>query len=220
MVTKEFHSAIGLMLSPGSQTKKSMKMGEAFAYYYKATLIPLVAYIVISLILSAVLVSTAGAVLSSIPYVAPLIGVVGIVSAITVPIVVVWILIPLFAIIWAGVLQIVGKCMGVFKSDYENTLSAVVYGRFPVALFSFLWAIPFASLLMPIFDLWSLVVQVIGLANQQKIKWPAAFGMIIISGTIVVAVLSVVAALFLIAIGGSLSGWIMSHWNGIGITVG
>ncbi len=217
MVTKELRNAISLMLSPGNATKKSMKIGEAFAFYYKATLIPLVAYIIISLILSAALTATAGAVLASIPYVAPLLGI-GLLAAIVVPIVVVWILIPIFAIIWAGILQIIGKALGVFKSDFENTLSAVVYGRFPVGVFSFLYAIPFASLAMPVFDLWSLVVQVVGLSNQQKLKWPAALGMVIISGTIVLAIIAIIASLLFIALGGSLLGWVMHHTSSLGIT--
>ncbi|MCW6159536.1 MAG: hypothetical protein LVQ95_00395 [Candidatus Micrarchaeales archaeon] len=192
-----------VMLRPGETTKKSMEIGQAYSFYYKATLLPLVALIIISLIIAGALAaSPLGSLFGG------LLGSVGLATAVVVPILAVWILIPISILINGGLYHLFGMWTGQFKQDFNKTLTATMFSKMPTTIFLFALVVPATIALFPLFVIWELVVLVIALSNQQKVKWNVAFGVVVITVTVIAALVGLILTVFAISISGAMMGWL------------
>ncbi len=175
-VVDEFREGIDAVLHPGSTTKKKMEIEDAFAMYYKFSIIPTVLAIIISLF------SQAGELYA-------------IVLAF-----VIWIGLPISILVNSALYQFFGKVLfKAFKNSYANSVTALVYGSFPVVLFY--WLVSLVSLggnlvtaslvllILFIIAIWELFVTIVALANQQKCSRLTAFGVMIITGVVVAVIL-------------------------------
>ncbi len=193
---KDLRSGLAVMLHPGDNTKKTMEIGAAYAWYYRVTAIPLVILIIFALAVATAFYASPIAAVSSV------VGL-GVVAAIVLPILFMWVLIPINIFISAGLFHIVAGWMGEFKGDFEKTLSAVVYSKMPSSIFLFTLIAPAILVVAPVFAIWELVVLLLALSNQQKVKWTVALGVVLITVIVVTAVVSVITAAFAIATAGA-----------------
>ena len=197
MTVKYFRDGLDAILHPWETTKKSMDVGEAYMFYYKATVVPLVVYILLSLLLFGV----AAPALSAYPFLSNFVGF-GWAGAIIIPIVVLWILVPILIFIQAAVLHIVGAFITKqFKQGFDKTLNASMYSKLPSALFGYLWAVPLAVPLLLIFGIWDFIVSLIALANQQKMRWTTSLGIVIISAVLLILLIDIFVNIFVYASG-------------------
>ncbi len=206
-VFDDLGKGVSMMLHPWENTKKNMDIGTAYVTYYTTTVVPLVAYILVSLLLVAV-----AAPIFAFRHFTPFLGL-GWVGAIVIPIAVVWVFIPISIFISAAVLHIVGRLTEQFRSKFDSTLVAMMYSKLPIAMFSFMLAIPFAIPFLLLFGLWSLLISLAALANQQKISWVTALGVEVIAAALAVALLGLVATIFAVSIGASIGQLVMMHYT-------
>jgi len=175
IIVDELKEGINIMLHPKSATQKKRKIGEALAFYYKMSIIPLILYIILALVVlpnSAAGLSTLSAGLFS--------GMLAIFS-----ILILLIIIPISLFVDAFLYHIFGKLFKVFSNPYSNTFTATVYGLVPTILFYWLIPIPLGSLVLIIFEIWAFIVMIFALANQQKTSALKAFAVIIVTAIII-----------------------------------
>jgi len=202
-IVDELRMGLQAMLRPGEMTKKSMEVGEAYSFYYKATLLPLVAMIIVSLAL-------AGAIAAS-PLGSLLGGVVGggaLASAIAIPILTIWVIIPISILIDGGLYHIFGRWTGQFKGDFNKTLTATMFSFMPTTIFLFALIVPTSIGLFPLFIIWDLIVLVLALQNQQKVGWNIAFGVVVITVAVIAAIIGIVLSVLAISLSGTVMGWL------------
>lgn len=193
---KDLRSGFAVMLHPGDNTKKTMDIGAAYAWYYRVTAVPLIVLIIFALILATAFYA------SPIAAFGPIAGL-GFVAAIILPVLFMWVVIPINIFISAGLFHIVARCIGEFKGEFRKTLSAVVYSKMPSSIFLFTLIVPAVLVIAPVFALWELIVLLLALSNQQKIKWTVALGVVLITVIIVTAVVSIVTTALAIATAGA-----------------
>ncbi len=205
-IVDDLQAGFGVMLRPTENTKKTMDIGKAFGWYFRVTFIPLIALIIVSLALVGALAAS------------PVFGVfgstfatIGIVAAIIVPLVFLWALIPVTIFISAGLYHLVGTWTKTFKGDFNKTFTATMFSKLPTMIFLWVLLIPATSAFYVIFVVWELIVLLLALSNQQKIKWNVALGTVIITDVIVTAVLALLLTLFGIAINGAIAGAVLPH---------
>ncbi len=199
---------VAAMLHPGEANKRSLDVGTAYMTYYKTTFVPLVVYVLLSI----VFVSAEGYVLILRSFTAPLLGA-GLLGALVIPIAIVWVFMPIGIFVSAGLLQLVGRAAGQFKGPFGKTLTAVMYSKFPVAIFAFLLAIPFAAPLFTVFGFWAFVVSLVALSSQQKVSWATALGLEVMTIVLALALLGIVASLLAISFGSSAIAWLIQHYG-------
>jgi len=174
IIIDELKEGFNMMLHPNSATQKERKIGEALAFYYKISIIPLILYIIFALVIPKA--PTTLGVFSG------LISGVGIISGI----IDILIFTPIASFISALIIHIFGKLFRAFSNPYSNTFTANVYGEVPAILFY--WLLPIMSLLLVIFAIWSFIVLIIAVANQQKTSKLKAFGVIFAPAIIALAI--------------------------------
>jgi len=175
IIVDELKEGFNIMLHPKSTTQKERKIGEALAFYYKISIIPLILYIILALVVlpnAATGLSALSAGLSS--------GMLAIFG-----ILVLLIIIPIFLFVTAFLYHVFGKLFKVFSNPYSNTLTATVYGLVPTILFYWLSSVPLGSLVLIIFEIWAFIVMIFALANQQKTSALKAFAVIIVTEIII-----------------------------------
>jgi hypothetical protein len=172
----------GMMFSPGRFTKKRMSIGDALGFYYRLVIIPLI----ISLILGVLVGVAASAVLSHFVGILGFFGGLGTAAvAIGVVAMLLLVFIPIGMFISAALLHFFGKYVfRQFRSDYQATFAAVVYGEAPVILFFWIAIIPVIGLLYILIDIWGFIVEIFALSNLQKTSKLSVVGVMI--GTVVV----------------------------------
>lgn len=200
-----------VMLRPTENTKANMEIGAAYSWYYRATLIPLIVLIIVALILASAFAAS------------PIFSIIGssfaglgIVAAIVVPILFVWVLIPISIFINAGLYHIIGQWTGTFKGDFNKTLTAVMFSQMPTTIFLFSLIIPATAAFFVLFIVWDLIVLLLALANQQKMKWNIALGVVIVTVVIVSAVVGLIVTVFAITVQTALVNAILPHILGSG----
>ncbi len=106
---------------------------------------------------------------------APLIGVVA--SVFLADVLFLLIIPPIAMFIDSLVYQAVGKfILRAFKKDIHSTFTAVMFGALPALILYWLLFIPVISYVMlPIITVWTFIVAIIALSNQQKINRTEAF---------------------------------------------
>ena len=177
IIVDELKEGFNIMLHPKSATQKERKIGEALAFYYKISIIPLILYIILALVVpstSAAGLSTLSAGLSSASGMLAIFG-----------ILMLLIIIPISIFVNAFLYHIFGKLFKVFSNPYSNTFTAMVYGIVPAILFYWLTLIPFGSLVLIIFGIWAFIVMIFALANQQNTSALKAFAVIIVTAIII-----------------------------------
>jgi len=180
IIVDELKEGVNIMLHPKSTTQKERKIGEALAFYYKISIIPLILYIILALVVP----STHARGLFAGLFSGSLEG--GILALL--------VTIPISLFVTAFLYHIFGKLFKVFSNPYSNTFTATVYGIVPTILFYWLSPVPLGSLVLIIFEIWAFIVMILALANQQKTSALKAFAVIITP--IVIILLIVVGALF------------------------
>ncbi|MFP3279146.1 MAG: YIP1 family protein [Candidatus Micrarchaeota archaeon] len=185
IIVDELKEGFNIMLHPKSATQKERKIGEALAFYYKMSIIPLILYIILALVVPPKSVTG----LSALPtgFLSGLLVIGGILALL--------VIIPISLFVTAFIYQIFGKLFKVFSNPYSNTFTATVYGIVPTILFYWLSPVPLGSLVLIIFEIWAFIVMILALANQQKTSALKAFAVIIVTGIIMGAIV------FLIGLG-------------------
>jgi len=186
IIVDELKEGFNIMLHPKSTTQKERKIGEALAFYYKISIIPLILYIILALVVpstSATGLSTLSAGLSSASGMLAIFG-----------ILILLIIIPVSLFITAFLYHIFGKLFKVFSNPYSNTFTATVYGLVPTILFYWLSAVPLGSLVLIIFEIWAFIVMILALANQQNTSALKAFA-VIIATTIIIGIIGFIIGL-------------------------
>lgn len=196
----DLKAGLAVMLHPTDNTKKTMEIGAAYSWYYRATVIPLIALIIVALVLvSAFALSPIGVLLG--PVGSALSGL-GYVGAIVLPILFMWVLIPIGIFVKAGLYHLVGTWSGQFKGDFNKTLTATMFAEMPGAIFLFALVVPATAALYFFFVVWGFIVLLLALANQQKTRWNVSLGVVLMTVVVVSAVLGVIFTVFAAAISG------------------
>lgn len=199
----EWKTAFGIMLHPYRNTKKSMSTSDALKFYYKLSIIPGILTVIISIISymhpSVSLLSVPG-------YLKFFFLIMGVLS--------VWILTPVIGLLALNAwFQLIGKLVRRFTKPYSNTLTAAVYAIIPNLLVVWVSGLTtliinplhiftlsyFLMLLVTLpFSIWSIIIWLYAMSNQQRISKLAAFGVDVLSSIILGALIFIVA--FLLAI--------------------
>ncbi len=189
-------------LHPGAGTAQIMTLKDAFKMYYRFTVIPAVAAIVISFAVvftfGQTIVSAAG-----VPETFAGFWAAAIIAIYTAAII--WIFEPLSILVEGGVYHMVGKLFGKFTGTYANTVTAGVYATFGVIGLLWLYAIPVVgTVALIVAGIWSIWVLISGLSNQHRISKVDAFVVWIVGtaifGILVLAVVFATASVSSVAI--------------------
>ncbi|MGC8586805.1 MAG: hypothetical protein ACP5K9_00755 [Candidatus Micrarchaeia archaeon] len=193
----DFLDGINLMLHPSAATSKKMDIGKAFSYYYKMTIVPLVISEVLAILFAVFMLSI---IKSSLVFTS-ILGGFGALDFIALPLLILWILIPISIFISAGLYHIFGKLFRQFKNSYSATVTAVVYSVVPTVLFYWAIIIPvLGGIISFVMGIWGFIVLVIALSKQQKISTGAAFGIAILVPIIIGIIVVIIVALFAIGV--------------------
>ncbi len=182
--------AIGVMLHPGQNTKKSMDSIESFIQYYKASVIPTIFAIIIEILLAGVLASPLSNSIPKLPLIGHLIasfaGAIAVTLLIASTLALVWIFVPIGFIFNSLVFHIVGKYLfRVFKNEYDTTATAFSYSAAPLAVLSWTIVIPFVGIAIVLMAIgWQVTILVYSLANQENISKAKASLLIFVLGII------------------------------------
>ena len=194
-IIDDFRNGWNVVFRPGENTSRKMSTGDAFALYYKFSVIPVVLFIIL---LYAAL-SIALAIFSKMPVIGStltLIGDIGILGIIAFAILWFWVFVPIGILIQAALYQLVGgMLLGKFKGGYSGTVTACVYAAFPGLMIAWLSLIPvLGGLLSFIFGIYSVYILVTALANQHKTTRGFAFLVWLV--WVLIGVIIVVALVF------------------------
>lgn len=175
MIIDEVNKGIDIMLHPGEATARKMDIRHALEFYSKLAIIPFVLTVVFYFVF-----------VNSTLLIIPIVLLIFI------------IVLPVGYFIDAFIYQLFGKfILRQFTTNYRATFSAVVYGSVPSVLFIWLENIPkIGSIFGLILGIWSFIVLLFALSNQQKISKFTAFVVLLIS----VAALVIVVAIILYAL--------------------
>lgn len=191
ILVDEIKNQIQVMLHP-SENIKSMNVGEAIFYYYKIMIIPLILYVIMSLVFKSYITSLLSALPSSMAAFGPTLFLVFSVLEFLIGY-------PIGILITAGLVQFIGKnLLKILKGEYSDTVSALTYSSSVIVLVVWLGYVPILGTLVAfIFDIWSLIVCIIGLAKLNKTSGLAAFGALVATAIIVGIVIVVFIAILL-----------------------
>ena len=205
-ILENFRKGVDVAFSPGKHTEEHMDIGEALGFYYKFTIISLIAAVVIPIIAG---IASKHAVLG---YELAAFGAV------------ILLVEPLGGFLTAAMMQFFGKSVfKKFKNSYEDSYTATIYGAMPGNIF--LWLlytimifVPRKGFLMPDYSaglgiallivdialsIWGFIVLVYSFANQQKCSKLAVIGvflgMIAIFFAIIVALIVIIVLAVLTA---------------------
>ena len=185
VIVDAVRKSIGIMLNPGKESKKKMSVAESLTLYYKMAIVPIILSIIFGFAASMVL----GTHYKSLVTNDAAFGAIrGFSAAILISLFVFAILIePICLLVSAFIVQLVGgPLLQTFKGTFENTYAAFIYAAMPLILFIFLAATlnPLAIFVYLILSVWSVVVLIIALANQQKISRLASLCILILSSIV------------------------------------
>ncbi|MEM3841379.1 MAG: hypothetical protein QXN59_01645 [Candidatus Micrarchaeaceae archaeon] len=152
---------------PASVSSRKMGVGDALKFYYQNTIIPVIMFIIIGAALVSLGHQGFGPVVSGLN----LIEVTGVVSLVF-GLLYFWVFGPISIFINALIYQLVGyNLLKTLKPNYEKSFAAVMFGQLPTMLLYWLVAIPIIGIVaIVILSIWNIVVFIISLATQHKIK--------------------------------------------------
>ena len=191
------------LLSPGSATKKHMSIMGALSFYYMLSIIPFVLFVAIgSLVLAANMNMNVLPFWSNFGYQFGL-TTTSFLFLLLGGILYFWVFVPIGIFINALLYQLVGKFfLNIWRGTYDKTFTAAMFGVLPSMLFYWLMPIPIINIFyLAVFGVWSFVVFVIALANQQKVARMSAFlGMLATVTIVVFATMIFMILLFVTAV--------------------
>ncbi len=178
---------IDIMFRPGSATRKLMELDDGFVFYYKATIVPVILFLLLSFILSGYAVGF----FQLVSYAAFL-----------------WIVVPIVIIIQAAIMHFVCNfALKEFKRGYYETMAASIYAAIPIIFIS--WLLPISLLgpaLFVISLIWSFLVLVIALSNLQRISRLNAVLAVFLTYAFEIIVATLLSMLLVLGVFGILSG--------------
>lgn len=179
-----------LVWNPEKYTKRQLNFGSALKLYYTVALLPFIAYIVVGSIMILTGASTHSAV-RLFPGFRAFLGAASYASVILGGIFLFFIILPLSIAIDAFLYQVIAKFfLNVWRGNYEKTFAALVFALFPLLLLMWLDTVPFLNVIFIILaPIWTIVVLVLALSQQQKITRLNALLTMIIKSIIVLLVL-------------------------------
>ncbi len=216
VIVEDLQKAMNIMQNPGKATMKGMKPADAFAYYYKLTIVPLILYILIAVAFTAVFGNAFGqafnyAVTRITSIVSPtsvqllptntqlasaIASAFGVYADVAYPIIFLWVLLPIAIVIFSVFYQGVGAFFGTASKKFDATLAAVIYGVSPLVLFYWLLTIAFVGpSIYAIVLIWGLVVMIAALANQHRTTRLRAFVTMVLSTLFLLIAISIVVGL-------------------------
>ncbi len=204
MLIEEINEEIRIMFDPKAMKRKTLR--DALLYYYKISIVPVVIGIILGAIgiaffalLSAGIGSAFGSVAGSLGFTAPL-TVFLIIAGIC--LLGIWVIEPLAIIISAALLQLIGgSLLGVFKGNYEDTLTSGIYSSSAGILLSWIMIIPVVGwIISGIISVWAIIINILGLAKLHKTGPWKVLGVMILTGIIVGFVVFILMILIVIPI--------------------
>lgn len=192
--TKDVKKSFRLLFSPGKEAAAKKDVLGALKFYYGASLIPLLLFLVIGYVVMSLgfLPGTLG----MFPMASHLMTGASLnVLLVAFAVVYFWLLIPIGFFINSLFYQLVGKYfLKLFKEDYERTFTAMVFGSMPLLLLYWLFVVPGVNLLaFVVLPVWTLVVEAIALSAQQRItRLQSVATMAVLAGLAVLVALLVV----------------------------
>ena len=191
--TEDVRKSFRMLFSPGKESAARMDVWGALKFYYGASLIPLLLFLVIGfvtlrlgLLQNAMGAATLPSFLLNAGAGALLVGF---------AFVYFWLLVPIGFFINSAIYQLVGKYfLRIFKGGYERTFTAMVFGSMPLLLLFWLFAVPGISMLaFVVLPVWAFVVEVIALAAQQRITRLQSIGVMAVLVAMVLLVVLLLA---------------------------
>lgn len=191
---KDVRKSFRVLCSPGKESAAKMDVMGALKFYYGASLIPLLLFLVIGFaVMSFGMLPN---LLRANPALSALMPNMGMnVLLVVLAVVYFWLLVPIGFFINSAVYQLVGKYfLRLFKEDYERTFTAMVFGSMPLLLLFWLFVVPGVNLLaFIVLPVWAFVVEVIALSSQQRITRLQSIGaMAVIAALVLLVALLVV----------------------------
>ncbi len=180
------------------KTPTSMGVGGALAFYYKATLIPLVLAIIVATAMGSLVTGLALA--RGFGWFSWF----GVIGGILGPVLLLWVLEPIGALISAAFYHIVGRLFKEFKQDYNSTFAATLYAQLVCALLMWLIIVPVLGILVAIVAaVWEFVGLVNWISRFQRISLLKSFALILIAVFVIlfIALLIIAAIAVLFALG-------------------
>ena len=159
---KDLSRSFGIMVRPGSSTKRMMDLEEGFSFYYKVSILPIVLFLFFSLVFgygtAAFFEVTSFALFF-------------------------WILVPLYIIVQSAIIHFVCNfALKEFKRGYYETMAASIYGAIPFMLFSCLMAVPaIGPLAFVVALLWGFFTFIVALSNLQRVSRLSALIAVIVT---------------------------------------
>ena len=189
MLIEEINEQIKIMLDP--QTMKRKKVKEALLYYYKISVVPIIIGIILGAIgiaffalLSSGIASVFGSAAGNLGFTAP-VAVFLLIAGVC--LLGLWVIEPLAIVIFAALLQLIGgNLLGVFKGNYEDTVTSGVYSASANILFSWIMMIPVIGwILSCVIGIWAFIISILGLAKLHRTGPWKVLGIMILTGIIV-----------------------------------
>ncbi|MGC8587361.1 MAG: hypothetical protein ACP5K9_03710 [Candidatus Micrarchaeia archaeon] len=171
-----FDKVCDIFFKPSSITGKKQSIGESLAFYYKASILPLLLFMAFSYIFFYYRPVYS--------YGIPMMGIINVpFLAVLWAILLVWVAIPISIFVNAFLYQLIGYYfLRLWNGSYEKTFAAVMFGEIPVVSLIWLMPIPIANVIFFIAVLWGFGVLVIALSEQQKITRLRALGAVLLTG--------------------------------------
>lgn len=191
MFIEEMKEALNMMLHPDKAAAKTLSVGEAFRFYYRLAVIPLILSIIIGIAVAVAVPAPAlpgsAGTLSSMFRLSSGLGIIGGgIAGLLVGL-------PISMLIAGALLQLFGRHLfKAYKNDFEHTFTGIVKGAYlpTIVLYWLALALPVLSY---IFAIWGFIIAIFALAKQQGITKTKSFLVLLGTGVIITIVAALVA---------------------------
>lgn len=187
--------AFGIITHPGRATA-TMSVGKALGFYYRASVLPLIAAIVVGFVVGYFAGGLLGSIFGSFgTLLGSAAGAFGGLLVAVLAVIYLLIIVPVAMLIDAAIYQLFAKIIfKVWKGTFDKTFTAVTYGIMPILLFFWIAFIPIVDMLLVVLAFWSIVVLIISLGKQHGISaWRALGGALLT--WIVVGIIALIVSL-------------------------
>ncbi len=183
-----------LVWDPGRHAKRQLDLGGALKLYYTLAVFAFIAYAVVGSIAVTLGLGFRSAPVSSMTVLQAFATSFGYLVIVGGGVLLLFIAIPLSLLIDALLYQIVAKFfLKLWNGPYERTFTALVFSIFPVLLLYWLVPIPIVDgIFIVLAPIWSLVILVIALAAQQRIRRMDALLILLLKSFLIAMVLLLV----------------------------
>ncbi|MCL4388595.1 MAG: hypothetical protein M1564_04115 [Candidatus Marsarchaeota archaeon] len=178
---------------PSFLAKSKMSVGDALKFYYQNTIVPAIIFIIIGAAMISLGISSYGSTIFG-GNAAFLAGIGAV--AIVLGLVYFWVLVPISIFINAFIYQLVGyNLLKIFDKNYDRSFAAVMFAELPMMLLYWVVAIPIVGIAaLVVLSVWSMVVLIVSLAAQHKVKRTDAVVAILAAMLLVFALTAVIFA--------------------------